>query len=97
MGRHAYDLEFHRLAIEFDRSDFLGVICKPCDVKLSLHEREHSYKVHPNSRDVAFRVCVVGKSQQQTRLSNTRVTDQQELEKIVVSESKLLVDGRRSV
>lgn len=44
-----------------------------------------SYKVDTNGGDVRLGVRVVGKTQQQARLSNTRVSDEEELEEIVVS------------
>ena len=44
------------------------------------------YKVDTNSRDVALSVRVVGKSQQQARLSHARITDKEKLEEVIVSE-----------
>jgi hypothetical protein len=44
-----------------------------------------TYKINANRRDVALSVCVICKPEEQARLSNTRVTDEQELEKVVVS------------
>lgn len=44
-----------------------------------------TYKVNTNRRDVALGVCVIGESEQETGLSNTRVSDQEELEQVVVS------------
>lgn len=43
------------------------------------------YEVHPNRRDVALRVRVVRKPQQQAGLAHARVSDEQELEKVIVS------------
>lgn len=47
--------------------------------------RQHSstHKVHPDRRDVTLRVGVIGEPQQQTRLSHTRVSDQQQLKQVV--------------
>ncbi|KAJ8564111.1 hypothetical protein ON010_g7232 [Phytophthora cinnamomi] len=42
-----------------------------------------THKVHANGRDVALRIRVVGETQQQTRLADARVTDQQQLEQVV--------------
>ena len=44
-----------------------------------------THKIDTDGRDVALGVSVVGESEQQTRLSDTRVTDQEELEEVVVS------------
>ena len=44
-----------------------------------------TYEVNPNSRDVAFRVGVIGETEQQARLSNTGVSDEEELKKVIVS------------
>lgn len=42
-----------------------------------------THKVHPDRRDVAFRVGVIGEPQQQTRLPHARVSDQQQLKQVV--------------
>jgi hypothetical protein len=44
-----------------------------------------TYKVNTDGGDVGLGVGVIGESQQQTRLSNTGVTDEEELEEVVVS------------
>lgn len=44
-----------------------------------------TYKIHTNRGDVAFRVGIIGKSKKQARLSNTGVSNKQELEEVVVS------------
>ena len=44
-----------------------------------------THKVDTDGGDVALCVCVVGESKQQARLSDTRVTDEEELEEVVVS------------
>jgi len=44
-----------------------------------------TYEIHANSRDVAFCVGVIGKSKEQTRLSDAGISDKEELEEIVVS------------
>lgn len=50
--------------------------------------RKITYEVNADGRDVALGVGVIGESQQQTRLSDTRVTDQEELEEVVVSKAR---------
>jgi len=42
-------------------------------------------EVHANRRDVALCVRIVGEPQQQAGLSDARVTDEEELEEVVVS------------
>jgi hypothetical protein len=44
-----------------------------------------TYEVNTDRRDVAFGVGIIGKTKQQARLSNTGVTDEEQLEKVVVS------------
>jgi hypothetical protein len=45
-----------------------------------------TYEVDSDGGDVGLGIGVVGESQEQARLSNTGVTDEEELEEIVVSE-----------
>jgi hypothetical protein len=44
-----------------------------------------THEVDTDGRDVALCVCVVGKTKQQARLSDTRVSDEQKLEEVIVS------------
>ena len=44
-----------------------------------------THEVDTDGRDVALSVCVVGETKQQAGLSDTRVTDKQKLEEVVVS------------
>jgi hypothetical protein len=44
-----------------------------------------TYKVHTNRRDVGFGVGIIGKSEQQTRFTNTRISNEEELEQIVAA------------
>jgi hypothetical protein len=44
-----------------------------------------THEVDADGRDVALCVCVVGEPEQQARLSDTRVPDEEELEQVVVS------------
>lgn len=50
-----------------------------------------TYKIHTNRRNVRLRVRVVGKSKQQTRLSDTRVSNQEQLEEIIAVETNVSV------
>jgi len=44
-----------------------------------------TYEVDTNGGNVGFGICIVGEPQEQARLSDTGVTDEEELEKIIVS------------
>lgn len=45
----------------------------------------NTYEVHTDSGDVTFCIGIIGKTQQQARLPNTGVPDEEQLEQIVVS------------
>lgn len=47
-----------------------------------------TYKVNTNGGNVAFSVRVIGKTQQQTRLANTGIANQEKLEEIVAKEKE---------
>jgi hypothetical protein len=47
--------------------------------------RARTHEVNSDGGNVAFGVCVVCEPQQQARLSDTRVTDKEEFEEVVVS------------
>ena len=49
-----------------------------------------THEIDTDGGDVGLGVGIVGKSQQQTRLSNTGISDEEELEKIIVSGGKLV-------
>lgn len=44
-----------------------------------------THKIDTDGRDVGLGVGVIGESQEKTRLSNTGVSDEEELEEVVVS------------
>ena len=44
-----------------------------------------TYEIDPNGGDVGFGVGVIGEPQQEARLSDAGVTDEQKLEEVVVS------------
>ncbi|GAT27661.1 autophagy protein Apg9 [Aspergillus luchuensis] len=46
-------------------------------------ERPDTYEVNSDGGDVALRVGIVGKTEEQARLSNTRVSDEEQLEEII--------------
>lgn len=87
--RWTNDLKLHCLAIELDGSDFLRGSVSPRPAGNHGAEGVSTYEVNADGRDVALSVGVVGESEQQTRLSDTGVTDQKELEKVVVSVESL--------
>lgn len=83
VGFHmTYDLELHGLAIEFDSSDFLQIVQHSFS---SVRTVISTYEIDTDGRNVGFCVGIVGETQQQARLSNTGVTDKEELEEVVVS------------
>jgi hypothetical protein len=47
-----------------------------------------TYEINANRGDVGFRVRVVRKPKQQTRLSHARVADQQQFEQVVAANGK---------
>jgi hypothetical protein len=52
-------------------------------VSSNQNKTERTYKVNTDSRNVGFSVCIICESKQQTRLSNTGVSDEEEFEKVV--------------
>jgi len=71
------------------RSNGPEALLSGCVPNLKLHSLAveldgADFKVHADGGDVALGVGVIGKSEQQTRLSNTRISDKEELEEIVV-------------
>jgi len=54
--------------------------------RLAIELDRPDLEVHPDSRDVALRVRVVGESQEQAGLSDAGVADEEQLEEVVVSE-----------
>ena len=54
------------------------------------------YEVNPDGGYVAFGVCVVSKSKEQARLSYTGITDEEKLEKVIVSEQEKLLAVQRT-
>lgn len=86
-NRFTYDLQLDSLSIKFDSADFLcgnNSVNACCWTTMS-RCGGITYKVNADRRNVTLRVGVIGKSQQQTRFSNTGVPDKKELEKIIVS------------
>ena len=70
-----YDLQLHGLAIELDSADFL---VKGLARALRAWGQEIiSYEVDTNGGDVGLGVGVIGETQQQARLSDTRVSDEE--------------------
>jgi hypothetical protein len=50
----------------------------------------YTYEIDANSGDVRFGICIVCESQQQAGLSNSRVSDKEKLEKIIVSKDTVV-------
>ena len=57
----ADDLKFHCLSIQFDCPDFLSTYYQP-NSERKKGKDSITYEVNADSRDVAFGVCVIGKS-----------------------------------
>ena len=76
-----HNLQLHRLAIELNGSDFLD------DTSAGGRQAAArvAYKVNADGGDVAFGVGVVSETKQQARFPHARVTDEQELEEVIVS------------
>lgn len=53
-----------------------------------------THKVDTDCRDVALCVCIVCETEEQARLSDTRVTDEEELEEVIVSVVRRAVSER---
>ena len=79
-----YNLKLHRLSIELDGADFLSRLLEDSPV-LGQRGMAGTYEIDTDSRNVGFGVGVIGETKQQARLSYTRVTDEEELEEVVVS------------
>lgn len=47
-----------------------------------------TYEVYSDCADIALCICVIGKSQQQTGLSNARIANQQQFKEIIAVEHK---------
>jgi hypothetical protein len=45
--------------------------------------KDLTYKVNTDRRDVRLRVGIIGKPEQETRFTNTRISDEQELEQVI--------------
>lgn len=80
----SHDLQLHSLAIKFDGPNFLpGVLAVVAG--FGRESECCAYEVDTDCGDVGLGVGVVGEPQQQARLSNTGVTDEEQLEEVVVS------------
>ena len=70
-------------------------MCKPIEAMKCVDFEP--YEVNPDGGYVAFGVCVVSKSKEQARFSYTGVTDEEELEEVIVSEQKKLLAVQRTL
>ena len=52
--------------------------------RLSIEFERSDFEVNTDGRDVGFRVGVVGKTKQQARLSDARVSNEQDFEEVIV-------------
>ena len=79
-----YNLKLHGLAIELNSSDFLQIVQHSSG---SVRAVISTYEIDTDGRNVGFCVGIVGETQEQAGLSNTGVTDKEQLEEVVVSMS----------
>lgn len=77
-----YDLKLHSLAIELDGSNLLLQLL--ADTSPSSRSGS-TYEVDANRGDVTLGVGIICESKEQAGLSDTRVSDKQKLEEVVVS------------
>lgn len=54
-------------------------------VRLANAEHRGTHEVDTDGGDVALSVGIIGKPEQQARLANTGISDEEQLEKVVVS------------
>lgn len=95
------NLQFNGLSFELNSADFLQIFI----LINSLDILKETHKINTDCRDVRLRVCVVCKTQKQARLSNPRVSNQQELEQVIAeitvfifnSSIKLLNNGKINI
>jgi len=74
-------LELYSFTFQLDGSDFLtwlSIIIQKC-----LAQTNNTYEIDTNSRDVALGVGIVSKTEQKTRLSNSRIANKQKLKQII--------------
>ena len=60
-------------------------------VESSSGKARQTHKVNANSGDVALGVGIIRKSKQQARLAHARVSDQEQLEEVIVSAGIIIV------
>lgn len=80
----------------FPSSSIVRIFCHPSSVGGRWAVWNGStYEIDTNGGDVGLSVGVIGESQKQARLSNTGVTDEEELEEVVVPVDGLVSTWRR--
>ena len=90
---YTYNLKLDSLAIELDCADFLVTSV----IELQALPQQVPYEVNTNGGYVAFSVCVVGESKQQAGLSDSGISDEEQLEEVVVSEQKGLSNKQDNI
>ncbi len=81
--RHTLALTICNFTV-FPSNSIVRIFCLVVSFSL-LNTCSKTYEINTDGRDVALRVCVIRKSQQQAGLSNTGVPDKEELEEVIVS------------
>lgn len=88
------NLELDGLSVKLDGTNFLqNKSIQRNEIESRTNSREYNakrqtYKVNTNGGNVGFSVRIICKSKQQTRLSNTGVSDEEEFEKIIAKVAK---------
>ena len=87
------DLELDRLLVQLNSADFLRnkktrKLIRETDapgelVQVKQMKRQVTYKVDSNGGNIRLRVRIVSESKQQTRLSDARVSNEEELEEVI--------------
>ena len=90
LSRCIPNLKFYGFLIEFDGSDFLMVNIEEQPQWENITEkrekiRGRTYKIYSNRGDVWLSVCIIRKSEQQARLSDTWVSNQEQFEEIIAT------------
>jgi len=87
---YAYNLQFNGLSVEFYGPDFLQDKELMSQAQRIFTTFWLAYEIYSDRADIALCICVIGKSQQKTGLSNARVSNEQQFEEIVTGEKVII-------
>lgn len=79
---YTYNLELYSFTFQFNGSDFLH---NNQTKRPSTHTQTNktTYEIDTNGRDITLGVGIVSKTEQKTRLSNSRIANKQKLKQII--------------